>query len=1065
MTGLVPGETTAIFTALDGSGATATATIVVREMGLAGALVEASPRFIGSCSDRICRPRVTIEFDANGGTAPNPSYIRVRYRDYYELATTNRAGHEFNGWWTSRTGGERVTENTQVRNSSGHTLFARWTPLPHITVNSTGLTNLQVGQPVTGSIVFTLSNGTFVNANILTISDFTVRNLPPDLIAGTAVRMSNTVVTVPITGTPTTHNANTKAIELPSTIAATNIANTTSVVTVSGTVTASAVARGDGAVVSIPIVSGTPTHNSITVNAVTIANNPGNQVVVYAISTSTTVPTTGWQLETTFAGLSAYTTYYVFARAAQSANWNAGVAQRSEGIRTAPILVTGVSISGGNRIMITGEQIQLSAAVAPANATNRAVTWSSSDLAVASVSEATGEVLAIKPGNTTITATTVDGGFTAQITVTVPFRVTVVNGTGGGYFMDGDTVHISATVPGHLEFVGWTAEPNNVLVADRYAQDTSFVMPVSDVTVTANIVGEVTIIFRGNGHTSGEVPEHQIFSTPGTIKLAYPGTMTRTGYVFVGWRCPWTQEILRTGEYFSWDRATTDTWDFNAEWIFDEAGILRRAIETSGVDINDTLIQALIDEIRAQELGNLTLLERELLNRDIHDDVIANLLYGLINHLPSTELFEVLELVDNLSSFATLQHLDELPEEWGIIHELVRALQYMAIYFTRIMDDIVEEITSLLDVDSDTADSIMRWVMAYYMLHFNSLNRLNTFDEPSAIIQLPFRSFLRYTYDGNGNILTIRFYTGELIVKYAYDDQKRLIREDNAWTRETVVHHYDDNTGSPALTTRHAFTLDELCLATFPATWRQEFVFNHGRLNFHQMVSSRRANPFLQSAVNYDNDGNVTQFNGYVFAWNGGRLTSVTHRATGMVVARYYYNEFGFYRKTVVNRGRSNTTTTLTHHPDGRLESQCDGTDTIYFIYNASGNMIGFTLDGTDFYYIRNRMGDVVGITDINGHLVARYIYTDAWGIAYARTICEEILEQYGCIASINPIRFRGHFFNQTTGLYYMNGQWYCPRLRSFICASDDNVFEISPQWYNGMIERISSALLLILGQ
>ena len=60
----------------------------------------------------------------------------------------------------------------------------------------------------------------------------------------------------------------------------------------------------------------------------------------------------------------------------------------------------------------------LTATVAPADATNKTVTWSSSDDTIATVAD--GVVTGVAAGTATITVTTQDGGFTdtAEITVT-----------------------------------------------------------------------------------------------------------------------------------------------------------------------------------------------------------------------------------------------------------------------------------------------------------------------------------------------------------------------------------------------------------------------------------------------------------------------------------------------------------------------------------------------------------------------------------------------------------------------------------------------------------------------
>ncbi|MBQ2804436.1 MAG: Ig domain-containing protein [Clostridia bacterium] len=82
------------------------------------------------------------------------------------------------------------------------------------------------------------------------------------------------------------------------------------------------------------------------------------------------------------------------------------------------IAVTGVSLDKTAVSLLVNETAQLKATVAPADADNKRVTWTSSDNNVAEVS-VTGVVTAKANGTATITAKTADGGFTATCTVTV----------------------------------------------------------------------------------------------------------------------------------------------------------------------------------------------------------------------------------------------------------------------------------------------------------------------------------------------------------------------------------------------------------------------------------------------------------------------------------------------------------------------------------------------------------------------------------------------------------------------------------------------------------------------
>jgi len=84
----------------------------------------------------------------------------------------------------------------------------------------------------------------------------------------------------------------------------------------------------------------------------------------------------------------------------------------------ATINVTGVSISPNTLYFAIGMSGNLTATVTPADATNPAVSWSSSHTNIATV-DTEGVVTAHSAGNATITATTEDGGHTAAATVTV----------------------------------------------------------------------------------------------------------------------------------------------------------------------------------------------------------------------------------------------------------------------------------------------------------------------------------------------------------------------------------------------------------------------------------------------------------------------------------------------------------------------------------------------------------------------------------------------------------------------------------------------------------------------
>lgn len=88
---------------------------------------------------------------------------------------------------------------------------------------------------------------------------------------------------------------------------------------------------------------------------------------------------------------------------------------------TLPISVTGVTLDKTTLSLEEGATGQLTATVTPSNATNKAVTFSSSDTAIATVDK-TGKITAIEAGKANITVKTADGAKTAAcaLTVTAP---------------------------------------------------------------------------------------------------------------------------------------------------------------------------------------------------------------------------------------------------------------------------------------------------------------------------------------------------------------------------------------------------------------------------------------------------------------------------------------------------------------------------------------------------------------------------------------------------------------------------------------------------------------------
>ena len=104
------------------------------------------------------------------------------------------------------------------------------------------------------------------------------------------------------------------------------------------------------------------------------------------------------------------------------------------------------------------------------------------------------------------------------------------------------------------------------------------------------------------------------------------------------------------------------------------------------------------------------------------------------------------------------------------------------------------------------------------------------------------------------------------------------------------------------------------------------------------------------------------------------------------------------------------------------------------FVYDESGKpfALKYSTNGTSFqtyYYVLNLQGDVVKlihyIPGFEYESVATYEY-DAWG---------NIVSSSGRLAEINPLRYRGYYYDNETGFYYLQSRYYDPVNRRFINA------------------------------
>ena len=109
--------------------------------------------------------------------------------------------------------------------------------------------------------------------------------------------------------------------------------------------------------------------------------------------------------------------------------------------------------------------------------------------------------------------------------------------------------------------------------------------------------------------------------------------------------------------------------------------------------------------------------------------------------------------------------------------------------------------------------------------------------------------------------------------------------------------------------------------------------------------------------------------------------------------------------------------------------AESTGGDVIWYYYDSDGVRTAMEYEGDSYYYVYNLQGDVLGLVDEIGEVVVEYTY-DSWG---------NILSVTGSMASTlgvdNPFRYRGYYYDEESGLYYLNSRYYDPVTGRFVNA------------------------------
>lgn len=206
----------------------------------------------------------------------------------------------------------------------------------------------------------------------------------------------------------------------------------------------------------------------------------------------------------------------------------------------ADVKVSRITLSASTGLTLTKGQTQkLTATVAPANATNQAVTWKTSDKNVATVSPS-GLVTAKSAGTATITCTAQDGSgvkATCKVTVTVPVSGIQLSQTSAALTV-GDTLTLTKTIyPSDAtnQAVTWTSSSDAVASVDSNGKITAKTAGSAVITCKSvsdnSVVGICNVTVKAKVQTPSEIKVNKITLNKTTASVTKGKTLQLTATV------------------------------------------------------------------------------------------------------------------------------------------------------------------------------------------------------------------------------------------------------------------------------------------------------------------------------------------------------------------------------------------------------------------------------------------------------------------------------------------------------------------------------------------------------
>lgn len=286
--------------------------------------------------------------------------------------------------------------------------------------------------------------------------------------------------------------------------------------------------------------------------------------------------------------------------------------------------------------------------------------------------------------------------------------------------------------------------------------------------------------------------------------------------------------------------------------------------------------------------------------------------------------------------------------------------------------------------------------------------------------------------------------------EYSYDRAGNILNETNTLTNQSTTYTYDYQNQLTQVVTpnkTYQYSYDNAGNILSSNIGGTSHSYTYGNSQWRDLLTK-----YDGHSITYDSIGNpLSYYNGssYSFTWTEGRR--LQNATKGSSSTSYAYDADGLRtRKT-----NSDGSYIDYYWADGMLlaERKCNASGTqqyvIKFLYDESCLPVGMSYHSgasndwwSNYYYAKNLQGDIVGLyfsnyineTTYQQSLVATYEY-DPWGNVTVKNSAGTVNTSASFIGNINPLRFKGYYYDRETGFYYVSSRYYDPEIGRWINA------------------------------